>query len=308
MSIDYDVVIIGSGPAGLTAGIYCGRARLNTVIMERSNPGGAIVNAYLVENFPAFPQGISGADLAANMMSQAMNYGIKFEFREVTSVDLMNEHKIVNIAGGSFVTRSVIIASGARHKRLDIPGEKELIGKGISFCAMCDGEQFSGKDVAVVGGGEGGVSEALYMARIASKVTIIEITPTLNAPAIIQEIVKGNNKIDVLLSTRVKAIINTEVSKSLRIENIKTGEESDLKVDGVFILIGLEPNVEYLQDLLKLDKDGFVRVKNNMETSIPGIFAAGDVRSGSAKQAITAAGDGAIAALSAQQYIGTSQS
>ncbi|MFW6105048.1 MAG: NAD(P)/FAD-dependent oxidoreductase [Chloroflexota bacterium] len=308
MSIDYDVVVIGSGPAGLTAGIYCGRARLNTVIMERSNPGGAIVNAYLVENFPAFPQGISGADLVANMMSQAMNYGVKFEFREVISVDLMGNFKIVNTTDGSFMAKTVIIASGARPRRLGVAGEEELIGRGISFCAMCDGEQFASEDVAIIGGGEGGVSEGLYMTRIASKVTIIEVTPTLNAPAILQERVKGNTKVDVLLSTQVKEITEAEGKKCLRIKNIKSGEESHLKVSGIFILIGVEPNAEYLCSLVELDKDGFVRVRNNMETSIPGIFAAGDIRSGSARQAIAAAGDGAVAALSAQQYVSTSQS
>jgi thioredoxin reductase (NADPH) len=307
MSAEYDVVIIGSGPAGLTAGIYCGRAKLNTVILEKGNPGGSIINADLVENFPGFPQGISGANLSADMMTQAMQLGVRIEFTEVTSINLVEDFKMVSTTGHILSAKAVIIASGGRYKKLGIPGEEEFNGRGVSYCAMCDGTQFADKDVAVVGGGEGGLSEGLYLTRIASKVTIIEITPRLNAPRVLQERAKANSKIDILCSTKVKAISEVKGAKNLRIENIATGGESDLKVEGAFIAIGLEPDVEYLHGLVELDNKNFIKVTSNMETDVPGVFAAGDIRSGSARQAITAAADGAVATLSAERFIALGQ-
>jgi len=303
MSNDYDVVIIGSGPAGLTAGIYCGRARLNTVILEKGNLGGSVINADLVENFPSYPQGISGATLSANMMTQVMQCGINFEFTEVTSIELTGDVKMINTAGGGFRAKAVIIASGARYKKLGIPGEEELIGQGVHFCAMCDGGQYAGQEVAVVGGGEGGVSEGLYMTRIASKVTLIEITPGLNAPAVLQERARDNEKMNILCSTVVEEITEVGGLRNLGLRNVKTGEKSNLKVGGIFVVIGLEPEVEYLHGLVELDNDGFIKITSALETSIPGIYAAGDIRSGSARQIITAAGDGAVAALSAEKFI-----
>ena len=303
MDREYDVVIIGSGPAGLTAGMYCGRAKLNAVILEKGNLGGNIINADLVENFPSYPQGISGANLSGNMMAQVMQYGIMFEFTEVTSIDLMGDLKMLNTTGGSFGAKAVIIASGARYKKLGVPGEEALLGRGIHFCAMCDGGQYSGQEVAVVGGGEGGVSEGLYLTRIASRVSIIEVTPGLNAPAVLQERARANEKINVLCSTEVEAITEAEGLKNLSLKNVETGEKSNLKVGGIFVVIGLEPEVEYLHGLVELDSTGFIKVTSAMETNIPGIFAAGDIRSSSAKQAITAAGDGAVAALSAEKFI-----
>ncbi len=305
---DCDVVIIGSGPAGLTAGIYCGRARLKTVIIERENMGGSIINSDLVENFPGFPQGIAGANLSGNMMSQAMAFGVTFEFNEVTSIDLMGGLKIVNTSSGQFRAKVVIIASGARYRKLGVPGEQELTGKAIFNCAMCDGGQFANKEVAVIGGGEGGVTEGLYLTRIASKVTMIEIMPKLNAPAMVQERAKANPKLQIMCSTQVMSIAESDGIRVLRLRNTQTGEESDLKVNGIFVIIGLEPAIEYLHGIVELDSAGFIKVDNAMRTSVPGIFAAGDIRSGSIWQAIAAAGDGAVAARSAEKYLSSLES
>ena len=303
MSNDYDVVIIGSGPAGLTAAIYCGRAKLNAVVLEKETLGGAIINAELVENFPSYPQGIAGAELSGNMMSQVMQYGINFEFTEVTSIEQAGDLKVVNTTTDSYRTRAVIIASGARYKKLGVPGEEELIGKGVHFCAMCDGGQYSGQEIAVIGGGEGGVTEGLYMTRIASKVTIIEFMPKLNAPAVLQDRARENAQMNILCSTAVEAITETGGLKNLSLKNVETGEKSDLKVGGIFVIIGLEPEVEYLHGLVELDSAGFIKVTSAMETNVPGIFAAGDIRSDSPKQIIAACGDGATAALSAEKFI-----
>lgn len=306
-STDYDVVIIGSGPAGLTAGLYCGRMRLNTVIVEKANLGGRIVDADLVENFPGFPGGVSGAILSSNLMSQAMQDGVSFEVGDVTSIDLAGDLKRVNTTSKSFIAKAVIIASGARPKRLGIPGEEQFMGMGVHYCAMCDGGRFAGQEVAVIGGGEGGVSEGLYMTRLASKVTIIEIMSKLNAPALLQERARANPKMSILCSTTVESITGAGELKDLSLKNVETGEKSNLQVGGIFVLVGLDPEVEYLHELVQLDSAGFVAVTNRMETNIPGIFAAGDIRSDSARQAITAAGDGAAAALSVEKFITTKQ-
>jgi len=303
VSNDYDVVIIGSGPSGLTAGIYCGRAKLNTVLLEKDNLGGAIINADLVENFPSYPQGVSGANLSGNMMTQVMQHGIKFEFTEVTSIEQAGDLKVVNTAAGSYKTRTVIIASGARYKKLGVPGEEAFIGKGVHFCAMCDGSQYSGQEVAVIGGGEGGVSEGLYLTRIASRVTIVEITPRLNAPAVLQERARANEKMNILCSTAVEEITEADGLRSLSLRNVETGEKSKLNVGGIFVIVGLEPEVEYLHGFVELDSSGFIKVTSAMETNVPGVFATGDIRSGSLRQVITAAGDGATAALSAEKFI-----
>jgi thioredoxin reductase (NADPH) len=300
---DYDVVIVGSGPAGLTAGLYCGRAKLHTAMLEKSDLGGSIVNADLIENFPGFPQGISGADLVANMISQAMKYDVKFEFAEVTTLDPIGDLKRVNTTSGSLLAKAVIVAGGGRPKKLGIPGEEQFIGRGLSFCAMCDGNQLADREVAVIGGGDGGISAALYMSRIASKVTVIEIVPTLSAIPVLQEKAARNTNIEILCSVAVEAITRAGELISLGIKNVETDKKSELRVRGVFVLIGLDPETEYLHETVELDSAGFIVVTNAMETNIPGILAAGDIRKDSARQVITAAGDGATAALSAEKYI-----
>jgi thioredoxin reductase (NADPH) len=300
---DYDVLIIGSGPAGLTAGLYCSRAKLKTVIIEKANLGGNIINAEVVENFPGFPQGISGAELSSNMISQVLGYGVELKQSEVTSIGLIGGFKEITATDGQYLAKAVIVAGGGRRKKLGVPGEDEFVGKGISFCAMCDGNRFAGKAVAVIGGGDGGLSEGLYLAKLASKVTIIEIDSKLHASAVLQEKARVNPKVDILSSTTVEEISGDTEVKSIVIKNVETGSKSNLRVSGVLFAIGLEPEVEYLQGMLELDSDGYIVVTRLMETNVPGIFAAGDIRSESVRQAVAAAGDGAVAAVSAENFI-----
>ena len=305
---DYDLIIIGSGPAGLTAGLYASRAKLSTVIIEKGTLGGCITNAELVENFPGFPQGISGSELSAKMMSQVMQAGVEFMRTEVTGVELRDKLKWVNTAQGDYSAPALIIAGGCQPKKLGIPGEEELVGSGVSYCAMCDGSHFAGQPVAVIGGGDGGITEGLYMTRIASKVTVIEILPSLSATEILQERALENPRMDILCSTAVEMITTDGDLRSLSLKSVETGERSALKVSGIFVLVGLNPEIGYLKGLVELDNGGYIIVTSGLETSVPGIFAAGDIRSGSSKQAITAAGDGATAALSAEKFITLKQS
>jgi len=288
---DYDLIIVGAGPGGLAAGLYARRASLSTVIIEKAALGGSITNADLVENFPAFPEGISGSRLSAKMVSQVTQLGIEFRRTEVTEVQLRDGLKWVTTGQGDYSAQALIIAGGARSRKLGIPGEEEFVGRGVSYCAMCDGGNFVGQEVAIIGGGDGGITEGLYMTRIASQVTVIEILPKLSATRILQERAYENPKLKILCSTTVEAITAEGNMKNLSLKNVETGERFNLKFSGVFVLVGLEPQTEYLRGLVELDSEGYIIVTNAMETSVLGIFAAGDIRSGSARQAITAAGD-----------------
>jgi len=299
----YDVIIVGGGIAGLTAGIYCGRAGLNVMILEKDAPGGKIINAELVEDFPGFPDGISGADLGANMMMQAMKWGAKLEYAELTGIETKSNPKVLHTNQGNLSTKTVVIASGCGYRKLNIPGEEEFLGKKIFHCALCDGNRFRDQEVAVIGGGEGGMSEALYLDRIASKITIIEITPQVNASEVLVKRAKESHKIIIQCSTAVERMSGGGDTINLHLKNIITNDTSNLIVGGIFILVGLEPETGYLDGKMELDGDGFIKVSRDMETNVPGVFAAGDIRGGSGWHAITAAGDGSIAALKAKKFI-----
>ena len=304
----YDVIIVGAGPAGLTAGIYCGRAGLNAIVLEGGSSGGNITNTELVENFPGFPDGIPGPELSGNLMMQTLKYGVRIEYRPVIGIAVNNALKIVKTTKDAWRAKTVIIAGGCRWKRLGVKGEEEIIKKKIFFCAMCDGHRFSGQPVAVIGGGDGGVSEALYMSKVASKVTVVEVLPNLTATSILVRRLQENPKASVMCSTKVEGFSKEEDEMvRVEIEELAGHKRSNLRVAGVFLNVGLEPQSEYLREVLALDEGGFIQVTNNMETSVPGIFAAGDIRSGSARQAITAAGDGATAAVSAQRFLASNQ-
>ncbi len=303
MNKAYEVVIIGGGPAGLSAGIYTARARLSSLLIERGLIGGQVVNAELVENYPGFPEGISGYDLTELMQRQATKFGLEILTAEVTGVELSGEQKIVKTSEGDFVVKAMIIASGSEWIKLGIPGEKEFTGKGVSYCAICDGAFFTDQTVAVVGGGNAAITEALSLTKFASKVIVIHRRQELRATRIVQEEAFAEPKIEFLWNTVVEEIEGGEVVKRLRLRNVITGEKSSLDVAGIFVAIGFKPNTDYLKSTLSLDATGHVMTNEKMETEIPGIFAAGDVRSSSIRQIIAAVGDGATAAIYAERFI-----
>jgi thioredoxin reductase (NADPH) len=299
---DWDVVIIGGGPAGLTAGLYLCRANRRTLLLDKDTAGGYIRNVELIENYPGFTDGIPGAQLASQMVSQATKYGLQIETAEVTGIELFSSTRYVGCSRGQgFTTNVIIIAGGSKNKKLGVPGEEELAGKGVFECAFCDGGHYAGKVVAVCGGGDAGVTEALYMAKIASKVILIEAMPALTATAILQDRVAADSRIEVRCGMMVEAI--TGKNKVEAIELAADKKKETLKVDGVLVHIGLEPNTGYLEGIVPLDKQGQVIVNEGMESGIPYIFAAGDIRSGSPRQVVTAVGDGAIAAITAQRLL-----
>jgi thioredoxin reductase (NADPH) len=299
---DWDVVIIGGGPAGLTAGLYLSRARRRALLLDKDTAGGYIRNIELIENYPGFVEGVSGARLASQMVSQATKYGLQIENAEVTGIELFSGTRYVSCAGGQgFTTNVIIIAGGSKNKKLGVPGEAELAGKGVFECAFCDGGHYADKVVAVCGGGDAGVTEALYMSKIASKVVLIEAMPSLTATAILQDRIVANPKIEVRCGLSVAAI--TGKDKVEAIELAAGSKKETLKVDGVLVHIGLEPNTDYLEGIVPLDKQGQIIVNEEMASEVPYIFAAGDIRSGSPRQVAVAVGDGAIAAINAERLL-----
>jgi len=299
----YHVVVIGGGPAGLAAGLYCARSRLNTLLIEKGIMGGQITNAEQVENYPGFPKGISGIDLGRLIYEQATSYGLKTLPAEVTKVLPGQRHNLVSTSEGDFVSESVIIASGSQYRKLGVPGEDELLGKGVSYCATCDGPLFKGKALAVIGGGDAAITEALYLSKLASSVKVIHRRNQLRASKIFQERAMADPKIEFIWDTVVTQIEGDGLVKQLVLKNTRNDKISTLELAGVFVAIGSEPNSAQWRGLLPLDKMGYVITNELMETKIPGIFAAGDVRHNSARQAITAAGDGATAAISAERFL-----
>jgi thioredoxin reductase (NADPH) len=300
----YDVVIIGGGPAGLSAGIYSARARLSTLLIEKGAIGGQIVNAELVENYPGFADGINGVDLTETMHRQAVKFGIETMYAEVTAIEVSGDQKTVKTSSGDFVAGAIIIAGGSERQKLGVPGEDKYTGKGVSYCATCDGAFFRNKVVVVAGGGNSAVTEAVELTKFASKVTLIHRRNELRATKILQEKAFANPKIEYLWETAIEAITGNGFVRQISIANLKTGQKSTLDVDGVFVSIGTQPATGYLKNVLTLDANGAIIVNEKLETSVPGIFAAGDIRSGSARQVILAAGDGAMAAINAGKYIG----
>ena len=299
----YDVIIVGGGPAGLTAGIYASRARLKTLVLERLFIGGQVSTTYLVENYPGFPDGLDGPAMMELFAKQAERFGTEIVDEEVTGIRLEGGKKIVQVSSRPVPAGAIIIATGSDPRKLNVPGEKELGGKGVSFCATCDGALFPDVDVAVVGGGDAAAEEALFLTRFASKAYLIHRRDKLRAEKIIQERLFANNKMEFVWDTVVERMNGEEGLKSLTLKNLKTGNTDDLKVEGVFIAIGHEPNTGFVKGLLKMDAQGYIITKNNLETSIPGIFAAGDVRAGSTRQIATAVGDGSVAAMAAERYL-----
>jgi thioredoxin reductase (NADPH) len=299
---DWDAIIVGGGPAGLTAGLYLSRAGRRVLLLDKETAGGYIRNIELIENYPGFSAAVSGAQLASEMVNQAVKFGLQTDIAEVTSLELFSGTRYVGCSRGQgFTTNMVIFTGGSKNKKLGVPGEEELLGKGVFECALCDGGHFTDKVVAVCGGGDSGLTEALYMAKIASKVIVIEAMPSLTATAILQERIKANPKIELRCGVRVEAI--TGGDKVEAIELLAGKKKESLKIDGVLVHIGLEPNTGYLEGVVPLDEHGQIIVNQKMETEVPYVLAAGDIRSGSPRQVVTAVGDGAIAAVTAQRLM-----
>jgi thioredoxin reductase (NADPH) len=301
----YDVVIIGGGPAGLTAGLYTSRAKLKTLAIEKGLVGGQVTTTEFVENYPGFEEGITGAELSMKMEKQAKRFGLEIIQASVREVLEEGRTKKIFLEGSeeAHEAKSLIIATGAHPKLLNIPGEDSYRGKGVSYCATCDGAFFKGERIAVVGGGDSAVQEGIFLTKFGEKVYIIHRRDKLRAEKILQERAFGNSRIQFVWDTIVQKIEGDDTVSTLRLKNVKTGEESSLDVQGVFIYIGYNPNTEIFGDLLNLDQDGFIITDEAMATSAPGVFAAGDVRSNALKQISTAVGDGAKAAIGAEHYI-----
>jgi thioredoxin reductase (NADPH) len=303
---DYDVIIVGGGPAGLTAGIYLTRARYRVLLVEKEQFGGQLKNVERIENYPGFAEGIGGPELASAMLEQALQCELELEQAEVTGIESFSSCRSVFCADGrSFTCLAVILAGGSRSKKLAVPGEETFQAKGIIHCALCDGGQFADRVVAVCGGGDAGVTEALYLTNLASKVIIIEAMPLLTATAVLRERAMANPKIEIRCGERVCEIKGDQRVREIVVVHGETGREQILAVDGILVHVGIEPNTEYLDGAVSLDDRGQVLVDSQMDTGLPGIYAAGDIRSGSPWQVATAVGDGATAAIAAQRMLQT---
>ncbi|CAI8729665.1 MULTISPECIES: thioredoxin-disulfide reductase [Bacillus] len=299
----YDVIIIGAGPAGMTAAVYTSRANLSTLMLERGIPGGQMANTEDVENYPGY-ESILGPDLSNKMFEHAKKFGAEYAYGDVKEVIDGKEYKTVVAGKKEYKTRAIIVASGAEYKKIGVPGEKELGGRGVSYCAVCDGAFFKGKELVVIGGGDSAVEEGVYLTRFASKVTIVHRRDALRAQKILQDRAFQNEKVDFIWNHTVKEI-NEENGKvgSVTLVDVNTGEEQEFKADGAFIYIGMLPLSKPFTELGITNENGYIETNERMETKVPGIFAAGDVREKMLRQIVTATGDGSIAAQSAQHYV-----
>ncbi len=298
-----DVIIIGGGPAGYTAALYSSRAQLDTLVIEKMFSGGQMATTDVMENYPGFEEPIGGSDLALRMEKQARKFGTVVLNDEVLELDLDSHIKKVKTKNNTFESKTIILSMGASPKMLGLPKEEELRGSGVSYCAVCDGAFFRGKTVAVVGGGDTAAEDALYLARFCPKIYIIHRRDKMRATKLLQNELCCNKKIEFLWDSLVEEIEGKFGVEGLKIKNIKTGEQSSIQVDGLFVAIGLNPNNSLVKDKVELSKDGYVITDERMRTNVPGVFAAGDLREKYLRQVITAAADGASAAYTAEQYI-----
>ncbi|MBM7644992.1 thioredoxin reductase (NADPH) [Scopulibacillus daqui] len=299
----YDVIIVGAGPAGMTAAVYASRADMDTLMIERGIPGGQMANTEDVENYPGF-ESILGPDLSNKMFEHAKKFGAEYAYGDIKEIREGENYKTVIAGGKEYKALSVIIATGAEYKKLGVPGEEELGGRGVSYCAVCDGAFFKNKELIVVGGGDSAVEEGVYLTRFASKVTIVHRRDELRAQKILQQRAFDNEKVDFIWNHTVKEIheVDGKVGK-VTLVNTQDGSEKEMDMDGVFIYIGMLPLNQPFKNLGITNEEGYVVTNEKMETKIPGIFAAGDIREKELRQIVTATGDGSIAAQSAQAYV-----
>lgn len=297
------VVILGAGPAGLSAALYAARAELQPLVLTGLQPGGQAALTFTIENYPGFPQGVGGAELGELFQKQAEYFGARIEYDSVTEVDFSSKPLKIKTYGKEFLAESVIVATGASPVKLKVPGEDELLGKGVSYCATCDGWFFRDKKVAVIGGGDSALEEALFLTRYASEIVIIHRRDEFRAGALLQKRMRENEKIKLHLDSVVKEISGEGKVETLLLENVKNGEQSTLNVDGVFIFIGHTPNNDFYRGQLDMDEHGYIKVDDKMRTSVEGVFAAGEAADAQFKQVVVSAGMGAAAAIQAGRYL-----
>lgn len=299
---EYDIVIIGGGPAGLAAGLYAARGRHKTVLIEKGVIGGQIALTEAVENYPGIQQ-INGFDLAQAMLQQSESHGMETEYTDVKSIEKRDRKWVVHADAGDFLTKALILTSGAEYNKLGIPGEERLVGKGVSYCATCDAAFFKDVPAVVVGGGDAALDEGLFTTRYVSKANMVHRRDELRASAILQERALANEKMEFHWNTVVEEVAGDTQVESVRLKNVQTGEQKSLPTSAVFIFIGNHPNTDFLGDLVKMDAGKHIVVDDWMATSQPGIFAAGDVRQNSARQVASSVGDGVTAAIASDHYI-----
>lgn len=299
----YDVIIIGAGPAGMTAAVYASRGNLDTLMIERGMPGGQMADTEDIENFPGF-ESILGVDLSNKMFEHAKTFGAEYAYGDVKDVTVDGDYKIVTAGEKEYKTKTVIIATGAQYRKLGVDGEAELTGRGVSYCAVCDGAFYRDREIVVIGGGDSAVEEGMYLTKFAKKVTVIHRRDKLRAQKIIQDRAFANEKMDFIWNNTVKTF-NGKDGKidSLTLVNTETGEETEHQTEGAFVYIGMDPLSEPFESLGIVDEEGYIPSNENMETSVPGVYSAGDIRVKDLRQIVTATGDGSIAAEQAQKFV-----
>ena len=299
----YDMVIIGGGPGGYTAALYAARAGLKTIVLEKLSAGGQMALTSQIDNYPGFPNGVDGFELADNMQQQAQRYGAETELAEVTALHLESAIKRVETTEGDFEAKTVVIATGANPRPLGIANEQQITGKGVHYCAHCDGMFYRGKTVAVVGGGNSAVADALHLSRLAKKVYLIHRRDSLRAEKIYEKALQDAENIEFLWNSTVSELLHEGRLNGIRVHNVQSGEERELVLDGLFISIGRSPATSLVKGQLKLDQAGYILADETTHTSLPGVFAVGDVRTKALRQVVTAVADGAVAAHFADAYL-----
>ena len=305
MSQIYDVIVIGGGPGGYTAALYAARANLSTLVLEKLTPGGQMGTTDVIDNYPGFPEGIGGFELAMQMKQGAERFGAKTELSEVISVELKGPVKQVRTQGGTYQARTVVLASGAHPRELGLSGEQELRGRGVSYCATCDGMFYRGKTVAVVGGGNTAVSDVLYLSRLCQKVYLIHRRDQLRASKVYLDPLQQAENVEFVWDSQVQKLLYRDMLTGVQVRHKKTGELREIPCDGLFVAVGHVPNTELYQGQVELDQAGYVLADETTRTNLPGVFAVGDLRKKPLRQVITAASDGAVAAHFIEEYVST---